>query len=39
MTRAEFAKVLVGIMGLEPIQGKASFKDKTTKLTNGQLLM
>lgn len=38
MTRAEFAKVLVGIMGLEPIEGKASFKDKTTKLTNGQLL-
>lgn len=34
MTRAEFAKVLVGILGLEPIQGKASFKDKnyTTKM-------
>ncbi|CAM3701247.1 MULTISPECIES: Ig-like domain-containing protein [Paenibacillus] len=34
MTRAEFAKVLVGIMGLEPIKGKASFKDKnyTTKM-------
>jgi trimeric autotransporter adhesin len=31
MTRAEFAKVLVGIMGLEPIQGKASFKDKNYK--------
>ncbi|MEC0206834.1 S-layer homology domain-containing protein [Paenibacillus lautus] len=31
MTRAEFAKVLVGIMGLEPIEGKASFKDKNYK--------
>ncbi|MGG4344534.1 S-layer protein [Paenibacillus lautus] len=31
MTRGEFAKVLVGIMGLEPIQGKASFKDKNYK--------
>lgn len=31
MTRAEFTKVLVGIMGLEPIQGKASFKDKNYK--------
>lgn len=27
MTRAEFAKVLVELLGLEPVQGKLSFKD------------
>ncbi|WP_052759769.1 S-layer homology domain-containing protein [Paenibacillus sp. DMB20] len=31
MTRGEFAKVLVGLMGLQPIEGKASFKDKNYK--------
>lgn len=28
MTRAEFAKVVAGVAGLEPITGKLSFKDK-----------
>lgn len=28
MTRAEFAKVVANLMGLEPIKGQASFKDK-----------
>ncbi|GAE09843.1 S-layer homology domain-containing protein [Paenibacillus sp. JCM 10914] len=33
MTRAEFAKVLVGVLGLEPIEGKASFNDKNYTTT------